>query len=680
MWATSGAQFPLVAGGRDQLCHECPLDTWEVCATGARFMFYIPIPAGMRSLGFLVFALLAVTPRLDAIEQFKSLASLPLDSSPGPTLFQGQDGNLYGVLMWTDINHETTTNGAIYQLSTTGTLKYLHRFPWKSDETINATGSEPGIVMAMARDGFLYGVTEAGGLYGNGVFYRLSTNGEYTILAHLSMNYLGSGLRGCVVGPDNAIYSYHQYWGLVRLGFDGSVQVVHGPFTDEADGAAYVAIQSMKEDGSEIAVFWTKPAWRNIGDPAPRPQTVYMRILELPSLTVKESQDVDYFGAWEDTPRIFHVSKDEILAFSRIRYNPSLPGRLVSFDRSGNATLIAELTDSYISDGPLLPAIFRTLVTADGSIFFTAGYQSKGEVSGDGGTEIYSLNRNGERKQIANLNGYPLAAWCEGIDGNNLFGVSWGPVVIESSETESTSSELVTRHSVRAPLRTAAASGRHVRRAAFRYQTDPNNGNFLPIAKPDRYVFPAKPNVSSITLRVLRNDRDPELEAIELVDIASPRNGTAAIVPSAAGKPLLVSYTPNPGPRLSDTFTYSIRDAKGGTAVGEVSIRGVLTGRFRGVTLGQSPVGVTPSVSLDSLAIKVTRNGKLTGVVKVNGRSVGLSGRFGYDDIAHLSRRVRGTSDVIGVDLKLINSDGTRQLQYNVTYLGQVFEGNLPAG
>jgi hypothetical protein len=649
-----------------------PVDKWKVCITGAAFMFHIPIPAGVRSLGFLLLALLALTPRLDAIEQFKSLASLPLNSSPAPILFQGQDGSLYGVLMYTDVDHEGTTNGAVYQLSTTGSLKYLYRFPWEANQDQNATGSEPSHVITMGKDGFLYGLTRFGGLLGNGVFYRLSTNGEYTVLAHLPWDLDGNSATQCVVGPDNAIYIYHQRSGLLRFAFDGTVQVVHTAFS-----TSHVSIQSMKEDGSEIAVFWTKPQPVTVEPPAPR--TLYMRILELPSCTVKESQDIDYFGNWEGDPQIFRVNEDEVLAFSFSQnIHPFVPGRLVSIDRSGNATQIAEVGDA-LSVPPLLPRIQRTFVTTDGSIFFTAGDQTKGEIGLGGGTEIYRLKRNGDWKQIASLDGYPLAALCEGIGGNNLYGVSWGPVVIESPETEPPPSELTARASVSAPLRAAAASGRRVRKAAFRYQTDPNNGNLLPIAKPDRYTFPAKPNVASITIPVLRNDRDPESEAPELVDIASPKNGTAVIIPGADGKPPVVSYTPNPGPRLSDTFTYSVRDSMGGSAVGEVSIRGILNGRFRGVTLGQSPVGVTPSISLDSLAIKVAQNGRLTGTVIVNGRSVGLSGKFGYDNMARISRRVRGTPDVISVDLKLISSDGNRQLQYKVVYLGQLFEGNLPA-
>lgn len=626
--------------------------------------------ARLRSLGFLVSALLAVTPRLSAIEQFKSLASLPLNSSPAPTLIQGQDGNLYGVLMYTDVDNEGATNGAVYQLSTTGSLKYLYRFPWAPDLDTNATGGEPANLLAMAKDGFLYGVTRFGGHNGSGVFYRLSTNGEYTVLAHFPRGVmLGNGLRGCVVGPDNAIYSYYDYEGLVRLGFDGAVQSVHAPFSTSP-----VSIQAMNEDGSEIAVCWTKPRSLSVEETSPR--TLYVRILELPSCTVKESREIDYFGTFEDDPQIVYVGQDEILALSYAQsYNPLVPGRLVSFDRSGsNPTVIAEIDgERSVSTGPLLPRIQRILVTADGSIFFTAGDQTKGEIGLGGGTEIFRLKRNGDWKQVASLDGYPLAAWCEGARGKNLYGVSWGPLVVETPETEPTVSALSAQSALRTPVKANRSSSR-VRRAAFRYQTDPANGNFLPIAKPDRYVLSAKPSVTSMTLPVLRNDRDPESEALELVDVASPKNGAATIVPGPAGKPPVISYTPDSGPRLSDMFTYSVRDSSGGTAIGEVSIRGILNGKFR-----QSPAGSTPTVSLDSLTFNVSRSGKVTGVVKVNGRNVPLSGKFGYDNMAHLSRRIHRTFDVVIADLKLTNSEGARHLRYKVTFSDQVFEGEILA-
>jgi hypothetical protein len=89
----------------------------------------------------------------------------PRDSSPAPTLFPGQDGNLYGILEYTDINHEGETNGVVYQLSTTGEFNVPYRFPWTPDGPPVPTGSEPSHNLAMGRDGFLYGITKFGGAY-----------------------------------------------------------------------------------------------------------------------------------------------------------------------------------------------------------------------------------------------------------------------------------------------------------------------------------------------------------------------------------------------------------------------------------------------------------------------------------------------------------------------------------
>src|SRR5687767_7349405 len=102
------------------------------------------VPENPLRSGLLWLLVLFTFSPLHAIEQFQSFASLPLDSSPAPTLFQGQDGNLYGILEYTDINHEGDTNGLVYQLSTTGGLTVLHRFPWsRIAGTPDTTGSEP---------------------------------------------------------------------------------------------------------------------------------------------------------------------------------------------------------------------------------------------------------------------------------------------------------------------------------------------------------------------------------------------------------------------------------------------------------------------------------------------------------------------------------------------------------
>ena len=70
----------------------------------------------------------------------------------------------------------------------------------------------------------------------------------------------------------------------------------------------------------------------------------------------------------------------------------------------------------------------------------------------------------------------------------------------------------------------------------------------------------------SVTIDVLANDSDPNGDAISLVSVANPAHGSATIV---AGK---VVYTPDGAFHGVDTFAYTIRDARGATDTGTISI------------------------------------------------------------------------------------------------------------
>jgi hypothetical protein len=70
----------------------------------------------------------------------------------------------------------------------------------------------------------------------------------------------------------------------------------------------------------------------------------------------------------------------------------------------------------------------------------------------------------------------------------------------------------------------------------------------------------------SVTINVLANDSDPNGDAISLESVANPAHGSASIV---AGK---VLYAPDQAFHGVDTFSYTIRDARGATATGTISV------------------------------------------------------------------------------------------------------------
>jgi outer membrane protein OmpA-like peptidoglycan-associated protein/acyl-CoA thioesterase FadM len=88
--------------------------------------------------------------------------------------------------------------------------------------------------------------------------------------------------------------------------------------------------------------------------------------------------------------------------------------------------------------------------------------------------------------------------------------------------------------------------------------------NSAPVAVND--VFQVARNSASNSLDVLKNDSDPDGDALRILSVQNPAHGTASISGSR------VVYTPSAGYAGADSFGYTITDDKGGTASATVSI------------------------------------------------------------------------------------------------------------
>jgi len=118
-------------------------------------------------------------------------------------LILGTDGNLYGTTQYGG----TFNRGTVFQLTTKGKLKIIHSF-----STNGTDGTGPIGPVLQAADGKLYGTTSAGGTFGLGTVYVLSTSGGgYKILHHFQNS--GGVLdgenppAGMVQGSDGFLYS-----------------------------------------------------------------------------------------------------------------------------------------------------------------------------------------------------------------------------------------------------------------------------------------------------------------------------------------------------------------------------------------------------------------------------------------------------------------------------------------
>src|ERR1700730_1599735 len=86
---------------------------------------------------------------------------------------QGRDGRLYG----------TSASGSDFSLSVSGNLSIIHLFEGTQG------GFDPIAGLTLESDGNLYGTASSGGAGQNGVLYRLSPEGTFSVLH----NFMGGG-------------------------------------------------------------------------------------------------------------------------------------------------------------------------------------------------------------------------------------------------------------------------------------------------------------------------------------------------------------------------------------------------------------------------------------------------------------------------------------------------------
>jgi len=89
-------------------------------------------------------------------------------------------------------------------------------------------------------------------------------------------------------------------------------------------------------------------------------------------------------------------------------------------------------------------------------------------------------------------------------------------------------------------------------------------GNRPPVAQNDAA---STRGVAPVSVAVLSNDSDPDGDAIRVISVTTPNNGAATF--TAAGQ---VTYTARAGFVGTDTFSYTIEDARGGRASATVTI------------------------------------------------------------------------------------------------------------
>ena len=170
--------------------------------------------------------------------------------------------------------------------------------------------------------------------------------------------------------------------------------------------------------------------------------------------------------------------------------------------------------------------------------------------------------------------------------------------------------------------------------------------NRAPVAATDNYNLSSAPTT---IIPVLRNDSDPDGDAITLVSTERPQHGTAQIVGNS------VHYTPGADFTGSDTFDYQIRDAFGLTATGTINAVSLL------LTVAGARGGFIKSAEgkeVGYFRIVTNELGTFTGHIVINGERYSLAGFFSLNGT--YSGTIYANGEALTVSLRIaLDGDGT---------------------
>jgi len=186
--------------------------------------------------------------------------------APLAGLLVGSDGVLYGTTSLGAVGVEAATAGTVFSIKTDGkAFTILHRFAPVTatnvdQNAINADGAYPETALIEGSDGFLYGVTRAGGPNGTGAVFKVSRDGTSFKVLHTfgavtsdanaasPINLDGAAPLGLLLqGADGFLYGTTSVGGvngrgtIFRVGSDGSGFLVQHVFAALPDSGSPLA-------------------------------------------------------------------------------------------------------------------------------------------------------------------------------------------------------------------------------------------------------------------------------------------------------------------------------------------------------------------------------------------------------------------------------------------------------
>ncbi len=310
------------------------------------------------------------------------------DGTSGPFV-QGTDGTLYGSIPYEEPGYGP--GGSIYKVLRSGNIKLVHHFYQSS---IPNDSYAPSAIV-FGKDGDLYGTTLGGGTgeitdtttFGEGVFFKLTPAGAYTVLHNFTGLDGGYATGGFVQGPDGAFY------GVTLAGGTGYSNATHS----RGAGVAY----RITPDGHYTVIH-------DFGNSAATNGPTY---LESPLLLGSDGMlyGVSQGGGTNQGGTVYKMTTSGVVTI------------LHSFANSTSAG-----TDPNAPDGPLTefsPGMLYGVTFLGGA--YGVGTLYKVATDGSSFTSAYDFGYGigGDSNPVSQEGEYPYGALTLGSDGN-LYGAT----------------------------------------------------------------------------------------------------------------------------------------------------------------------------------------------------------------------------------------------------------------
>jgi uncharacterized repeat protein (TIGR03803 family) len=352
-------------------------------------------------------AVISVTAPGAALDTLYSFSAAPSGFNPYAGLTLARDGNLYG----TTLQGGSSGFGTVFRLAGNGSVTFLHSF------TAGADGAIPYAPLSLGSNGQLYGTTFTGGSTGDGVVFRIGTNGFFTPMT--SLNFSNSGgfpVGGILQGRDGNFYATALQGGI--SGYGTIFRVTGGNFLsnlralNSQDGSYPSSMLLQAPDGDFYGTAengGTNGGWGTL-----------FRISPSGNLSLLYS-----FGNIDGGVPIAGVVQDSDGAFYGTTYvgGTNAAGTVFKWTPDGTFKSLYSFSGAADGSNPFSGLVLST----DGNLY---GATESGGAYGYG--TVFRISPNGKLVTMAHFDGYqganPEGTLIQAADGN-LYGttVNGGP-------------------------------------------------------------------------------------------------------------------------------------------------------------------------------------------------------------------------------------------------------------